>query len=311
MSSVMGLFLQVLFDGSLIMSMCAGIAVVLLYSIKGGFAAIVWSDMVQFFVMCIAVLLVLIFSVSSFGWEYLIDNLPATHFTLTSNEHWSHLLIWGFIALSTLIDPNFYQRCFAAKNTSVAKKGILISTVIWIIFDICTTVGAMYARAVLPQADSTHAYLIYGLSLLPEGLRGFFLAGILATILSTIDSCLFLASTTLSHDLITHKIKNKKVIYFISMILVSILCVLLGYLFSGNIMNIWKTLGSYSVSCLFTPLMAGFLFPGKISDRLFFTTSLSGVLAVTYAILINSSLPSMYWGISTGLIVLLVSICYK
>ena len=303
----MGLFLQVLFDGSLFLSMSIGVGMVLFYSMKGGLAAIVWSDMVQFLVMCISVLLVFIFSIYSFGWNFLPENLPSSHFSLTSDEHWSHLLIWGFIALSTLIDPNFYQRCFAAKSPSVAKKGILISTVIWMFFDICTTTGAMYARAVLPQADSTKAYLIYGLSLLPDGFRGFFLAGILATILSTVDSCLFLAGTTLSHDLLSHKIKNKKILYFTSMILVATLCVLLGILFEGNIMNIWKTLGSYSVSSLFVPMMAGFLFPGKISDRLFFTTSLSGILAVTFAILTHSSLPGMYWGIGAGLVVLLVS----
>ena len=217
----MGLFLQTLFEGSLLLSMSTGMIVVLLYSMRGGMAAIVWSDMVQFFVMCTAVFCVLCFSVYSFGWDYLSANLPSSHFTLTSDEHWSELLIWGFIALSSLVDPNFYQRCFAAKNTHVAKKGILISTAIWVFFDICTTTGAMYARAYLPQADSGKAYLIYGLTILPEGLRGFFLAGILATILSTIDSCLFLAGTTLTYDLLPQKFHHKKILYFSSMILVA------------------------------------------------------------------------------------------
>ena len=303
----MGLFLQILFEGSLLLSMSVGMGVVLLYSMRGGIAAIVWSDMVQFFVMCIAVFLVLIFSVYSFGWDFLPANLPSSHFSLTAGEHWSDLLIWGLIALSSLVDPNFYQRCFAAKNTSVAKKGILISTVFWVFFDICTTTGAMYARAHFPQADSGKAYLIYALSLLPEGLRGFFLAGILATILSTIDSYLFLAGATLYHDLLPQKFHNKKILYFASMLLVAAICVLLGSVFEGNIMNIWKTLGSYSVSCLFIPLMAVFLFPGKINDRVFFTTSLGGALAVTWSILSNSSLPGMYWGIGAGLLILLVS----
>ena len=302
----MGLFLQVLFSNSLLLSMSVGVGLVLLYSMRGGITAIIWSDMVQFFVMCTAVFLVLVFSVFSFGWDFLPTRLPSTHFTLTSDEGWTDLLAWGLIALSSLVDPNFYQRCFAAKNISVAKKGILISTVIWLFFDICTTVGAMYARANLPQVDSSKAYLTYGLLLLPEGLRGFFLAGILATILSTVDSCLFLAATTLSYDLVPKRFHCKKYLYFASMFLVAGLSILLGVLFEGNIKNIWMVVGSYSVSCLFIPLMGGFLFPGRMTDRLFFVTSLAGCMAVTYGVLFDSFMEDIYWGIGVGLLVFLV-----
>ena len=198
--------------GDLWVMMVLGVVGVLGYSLWGGLRAVVFSDVIQFFTMIAGVFLVLVFSISTHGgWNFLRDNLPPSHFSLTGGEGWGSTLVWGLIALSTLVDPNFYQRCFAAKNPSVAKKGILISTGIWFCFDICTTLGAMYARAVMPEALPGNAYLLHAVQVLPDGLRGLMLAGILATILSTLDSYLFLAGTTIGFDLLPGKHRGARV----------------------------------------------------------------------------------------------------
>ena len=162
-----GIFIQSLTGWGLNLSMIVGIIIVLSYSLKGGLRSVVLSDMVQFFTMCTGVFLVLALSITNFGGlSFLTKNLPTHYFSLTSDVGILPTLVWGFIALSTLVDPNFYQRCFAAKSPQVAKKGIIISTIIWFCFDICTTFGAMYAKAVIPEADSSQGYLIYSLQLL-------------------------------------------------------------------------------------------------------------------------------------------------
>jgi len=190
-------------------------------------------------------------------------------------------LVWGLIALSTLVDPNFYQRCFAAKTPETARKGILISTVIWCCFDICTTFGAMYARATIPEADSAQAYLIYSIQLLPPGLRGLFLAGLLATILSTLDSYLFLAGTTLAYDLAPQKWRGRPWVHHLGVILVGIIALAMAGLFEGNIKDVWKILGSYFAACLLFPVVAGHLFPNKISDKSFVTSAILAAMTVT------------------------------
>ena len=278
----LGLLLQALFGLDFWLAMFIGVSVVILYTLFGGFRAVVFSDIIQFFVMCLGVFLVLLFSIKLFGgFGFLKTNLPAAHFTLTGGEGIATTLVWGFIALSTLVDPNFYQRVFAAKNTKTAKKGILISTSIWILFDICTTSGAMYARAVIPEAASDKAYLIYALQILPNGIRGFVLAGILATILSTLDSYLFIAGTTVSFDLMPKRFKGKIYLHQLGIIIVGIIAVLMGLLFEGNIKAVWKTLGSYSASCLLLPVMYGYIFPKKIKDMQFVFASILGVITVS------------------------------
>lgn len=278
----LGLLLQLIFGGELWQMMSFGVVAVVLYSMWGGFRAVVYSDLIQFFVMCSGVLMVLLFSLYIYGgYNFLTSNLPATHFSFTGGMGLATTLVWGFIALSTLVDPNFYQRCFAAQSSVTAKWGIVISTIIWLCFDICTTLGAMYARAVIPQAEAGYAYLTYAIQILPDGLRGFFLAGILATILSTIDSYIFLAGTTLSFDLAPRKLRGKIATSHIGMVAVGILAIVMGLVFDGNIKMVWKTLGSYSAACLLLPVMCGYIFPGKIRDNQFVLACILGVIATT------------------------------
>ena len=271
----------------------------------GGLRAVVFSDLIQFLVMCISVFLVLYLSVSTFGGlEYLKDTLPQKHFSPTGRHGLAETLAWGFIALSTLVDPNFYQRCFAAKDQKVAKKGILISTFVWFLFDICTTFGAMYARSVIPEAESSGAYLTYAIQLLPEGLKGFFLAGILATILSTLDSYLFLAGTNLAYDLAPKKYKGKMMIHHIGVVFVGLLSVVMAIVFEGNIKSVWKTLGSYSASCLLLPVIFGYIFPRKIKDIHFVIICTTGVIFTTIWRMLDrqgiwAEIDSLYIGVIT------------
>lgn len=301
----LGIFLQVLFGGELVWNMILGVSFVILYSMWGGLRAVVFSDLIQFLVMCISAFLVLYLSVSTFGGlEYLKDTLPQKHFSPTGRHGLAETLAWGFIALSTLVDPNFYQRCFAAKDQKVAKKGILISTFVWFLFDICTTFGAMYARSVIPEAESSGAYLTYAIQLLPEGLKGFFLAGILATILSTLDSYLFLAGTNLAYDLAPKKYKGKMMIHHIGVVFVGLLSVVMAIVFEGNIKSVWKTLGSYSASCLLLPVIFGYIFPRKIKDIHFVIICSTGVIFTTIWRMLDrqgiwAEIDSLYIGVIT------------
>ena len=278
----LGLFLHMVFGMSVLAGMICGTLFTCLYTAWGGFRSVVFSDIVQFFVMCSAVLLVVIFSMHTFGgMSFLKAHLPASHFTITGGNSWLNTFVWGFIALATLIDPSFYQRCFAAKSPLVVKRGILISTFIWFCFDICTTLGSLYARALLPHAEPGQAYFFYSVQLLPVGLRGFFVAGILSIILSTLNSFLFIASNTLSFDLLRTQFKNVILSNRITIFLVGIVSILLAQLFHDSFKEIWLVLGSYFSACLLIPIVAGYIYPHRISDNLFVCASLASAAVMT------------------------------
>lgn len=278
----LGLFFQALFGGSLFLWMTIGLTFSTAYTALGGFRADTYTDFVQFFFMCSSVILIAVFSVFQFGgWDYLTAHLPATHFEWTGGHGVLETLSWGLIALVTLVDPNFYQRCFAAPDARVAKRGLFLATGIWIVFDLCTTTGALYARAAIPEAESGLSYLTYGLQLLPKGLRGLFLAGILATILSTLDSFLLIAGTTLTYDLGKSKWHERRRFAILGIVFSSLLTLFIADHFEGNIKAIWKTLGSYAAACLLFPILFAYWKPGKIRDLHFVVATIAGAIAVT------------------------------
>ncbi|MBP5616697.1 MAG: sodium:solute symporter family protein [Elusimicrobiaceae bacterium] len=308
----LGMFLHMVFGISVLSGMIWGTLFVGLYTAWGGLRSVVFSDLVQFFVMCSAVAMVVVFSVQSFGGlSFLKANLPASHFTLTGGNSWLTTCVWGFIALSTLIDPSFYQRCFAARSPQVVQKGILISTVIWFLFDFCTTTGSLYARAVLPQAQPGEAYFYYAIQLLPVGLRGFFVAGILSIILSTLNSFLFIAANTLSFDLLRHRFKHVVLSNRISIFIVGAFSIGMALVFRGSFKEIWLVLGSYFSACLLVPILMGYLTPNRISDRLFVGSVLASAAAMTvwhwlppYKLVQN--IDPFYVGVMVSLIILLL-----
>jgi len=277
----LGLLLKMIFGIPLELGIILGVSFVLLYSLVGGFRSVVFSDIFQFFIMLSAIILVFVQSYLNYDFK-ILSILPDHYFSPLSKFTLLETFSWGLIALSTLVDPNFYQRCFAAESFQTAKKGIIVSTSIWIIFDLSLTMGAMYAKAVIPDADPEYGYFLYALQILPSGMRGFFLAGISATILSTLDSYIFLAGTTISYDMVPKRFRGKRSIHYTGIISVALLSIIMAHLFEGNIKNIWKTLGSISSSALLIPILFGHMYKGKLSDNAFFYSSILGAIGTIF-----------------------------
>jgi SSS family solute:Na+ symporter len=313
----LGIFLKSLFGGSLFINTSAGVLIVTLWSLWGGFRAVVYSDIVQFFFMMIAVILVVLFAWASLGSPIdLLVQLPPTHLDWTGGEHMSTLLVWGFIALSTLIDPNFYQRVLAADSEKTAKIGIVLSTVVWFIFDCFTTLGALYARVALPNAKPENAYLQFSMQIVPNGVRGLILAGILAIILSTLDAYLFNAATCISYDVFKLKTKFRLWHHHLALVIVAALSVLLSMQFNGRVIDVWKTMGSFSAACLLFPLLLGQWRPGIISERSFCWAVCLGCLGIVSWKIFNkiynfSTLDEFYIGLLLTTVPLIPSLMKK
>ncbi len=174
------------------------------YIYRDGLNAVVRTDVLQFALMFAGFLLVVGYAVFQHGgYGFLVENLPESHLTWHGGNSVQYILVWYFIAASTLVDPNFYQRCFAAKTENVARRGILISVVLWFLFDFLTTTTGLYARVLLPDlANPVEAFPGLAEVVLPPLAHGFFLVALLATIMSTLDSFSFVSAVTLGRDIL-------------------------------------------------------------------------------------------------------------
>ena len=174
------------------------------YVFRGGLRAVVATDVVQFFLMFLAFLILVPVCVVKFGgWDFLRAELPPAHLTWDGGLGWQAIAVWYFIALSTLVEPAFYQRCYAAKSESTARRGIAAAIGLWIVFDFLTTTAGLYARVLLPDlADPVQAFPALAAEVLSPLWQGVFTVGLLATIMSTVDSYAFIGAVTLGRDII-------------------------------------------------------------------------------------------------------------
>ena len=164
------------------------------YVFRGGLRAVVATDLVQFVLMFVGFLILVPVCVGRFGgWSFLQANLPPSHLTWDGGLGLQAVAVWYFIAMATLVEPAFYQRCYAAKSEGTARWGIALAIVLWIVFDFLTTTAGLYARAALPDlADPVRAFPALAGEVLPPLWQGLFIVGLLATIMSTVDSYAFI-----------------------------------------------------------------------------------------------------------------------
>jgi len=304
-----GLLLQCFLPLTLFQATTVGVSFIVLYAVSGGLRTIVYSDVALFIIMCFGVCLVLLFSIHTFGGlGFLQENLPSSYFKPCGTKTLPTTMVWFLIACTTtFISPSFYQRCMAAVSNRVATQGILISTLIWFVFDICTTFGAMYAKAVIPEAESLYAYLTYGIQLLPVGFRGLLLASIAAAIIAALDSFLFIASNILMYDFPIINFKNIKLQHTVSILITALITILISMFFEGRIETAWLICKSYFSACLLLPILFGYFAPIFANDKLFVSNCIISCLSITiwrvYVMQYHPSIDGFYIGCFTTCIV--------
>lgn len=239
----------------------AGLSIVYLFI--GGFRSAIRADLLQFVCMFGGFSLILPFAVGEFGgWSFLQSQLPATHLTASGGNSWWYILSWYFIATATLVEPAFYQRCYAARDDKIARRGIFWSVAFWIAFDFMTTTTGLYARAALPGLDSAMmSYPSLAERVLPAGVLGLFFVGLLATVVSTVDSYMFLAAVALGRDVMSriHTLTDHSVRTWTRWaLLISAVCAVVLALGTQSVIGIWKNLGSIGVPMLLLPVLATF-----------------------------------------------------
>ena len=201
---MLGVLVQLATGWPLWVGVSLGTALSVGYVFRGGLRAIVLTDKVQFVLMFAGFLVLVPACVLKYGGpDFLRESLPAEHLVWDGGRGWQAIAVWYVIALATLVEPAFYQRCYAARDERTARVGILVAILFWICFDFLTTTAGLYARAVLPDlTEPIAAFPRLAEVTLPPLLQGLFLVALLATIMSTVDSYSFICAVTLGHDIV-------------------------------------------------------------------------------------------------------------
>jgi SSS family solute:Na+ symporter len=242
-----------------------------LYVSFTGFKAVVRTDIFQFVLMYGGFLILLPVALDRVGGlSALWAAVPEGHRQWDGGLGWQPVVVWYFIALQTLVEPTFYQRVFAASSPRTARRGILVSVLLWAVFDFLTVFSGLAARVLLPDlASPPLAYPALADAVLPPWLAAVFTVGLFAIVMSTLDSYLFLAAATLGHDFPgkargpRREHQRTRLALFASAALS-----VGGALLFTSAVEIWKHVGSIVISTLLLPVLTVHLRPSlRFSPR--------------------------------------------
>lgn len=270
---MVGQLTSILFGLSTIWGIIIGLAFSLGYLFWGGYKSDVWSDLFMFFVMYGGFFVIFFFSYHNLGgMAYLSAHLPKPHLTFTGGASWVYILTWFLIALWTFADPGFHQRCYSAKTPNVAMWGILLSVPLWFIFDYLTVSAGLFARANSPHLISAVlAYPILAEKILPAGAKGLFFIALFATVLSTLNSFLFISAQTFGKDIMKYISKaqngnNSVLLTRIGLFVTSIISIALA-LSVKSIIEIWYLIGSICIPGIILPVFGAYYKKLSIDKR--------------------------------------------
>ncbi|MDO5862264.1 MAG: sodium/proline symporter PutP [Thermoplasmata archaeon] len=275
-----GAVLEMALGIGLEVAIIVGVVITVAYTMMGGYKAVCWADFTQAILMVICVVVVPIAAINAMGgwgevtsaWDALdiegFTNLfydsgePITVIALVS------ALAWG---LGYFGMPHIVIRYMSIRNPNEIKIARRVSLV-WIVIALSAVVlmalvGRVYFAGQTPGVDydAEHIFLMLSSSLFAPFVCGIMFAAILAAIMSTVDSQLLVATSSITNDIMS---KSKRRTYsdsklgWVSRVLVvviSVIAALLALYGSDNIMGLvsyaWSGFGA-----AFGPLMILALF---------------------------------------------------
>ncbi|MBW3553528.1 MAG: sodium:solute symporter family protein [Gemmatimonadetes bacterium] len=281
-----------------------GAAVSIVYTLMGGLIADALTDTVQFTLMCVTLGIAAILALDAHGGvDGLQRALPASYFDPRGSYPGWILVVFGLSALSVLVEPAFYQRIFAAVSYRAVLVALGIGLALWAAFDWVVTVLGMTAAAAGIETEPRYALLTLVVEVLPPGLTGLFVAGVVATAMSTIDSYLLIAGGNLSYDLYRPLRRRRftdaeQLRHTRAMVVVAGGVSVLFALFFRSMVSAWIFMTTVLIAAALIPIIAALYLPVRPSARAGLWSSLAGLLSATlfYAVVNVFGDVSEEWG---------------
>lgn len=182
-----------------------------LYTVAGGLRAVVYTEVLQTFVLVAGSATLMVYGLIEVGgWEQLTERVPSDFFSMwKSFDHpdfpWTGIVfgapilgIWYWCT-----DQYIVQRVLAARNQEEARRGTIFAGVLKIlpvfIFVLPGVIAtALYTDISGPATDRAFPAMVT--RILPIGMKGLVIAGLLAALMSSLSSVFNSCSTLITWD---------------------------------------------------------------------------------------------------------------
>ena len=239
---------------------------ILLYTVVGGLWAVIITDVLQFVILTAAVFIVVVLSIKSVGGvNAFVEKVPENFFDWTSGEY-----SWWFIAAFALYNVIFIggnwayvQRYTSVKDVKSAKKVGLTFGWLYLISPFIWMLPPMIYRVLNPSLNGLEnegAYLLICKEVLPIGMLGLMLGGMIFATASSVNTTLNLAASVITNDIFKvmkpnastkqtmNVAKLSTIIFGIGTILVALIVPA-----AGGIVNVVLSIGAVTGCSLYGP----------------------------------------------------------
>ncbi|MFF6980781.1 sodium:solute symporter [Streptomyces sp. NPDC008343] len=302
---------DVLFDMNRTVAIILGGSIVVAYSTLGGMWSITLTDMVQFVVKTVGVLLLLlpIAVVKAGGFSEMKAQLPTEYFDplgIGGETIFTYVLIYTF---GMLIGQDIWQRVFTARSDTTAKWGGTVAGTYCLAYALAGAVIGTAAKVLYPKLGSPDdAFATIVKDELPVGVRGLVLAAALAAVMSTSSGALIACATVANNDIWSRlrgsittgerdEVQGNR-----AFILIMGLAVIGTAIALNNVVEALTVAYNLLVGGLLVPILGGLLWKRGTAQGALAAVAVGGLAVVTlmatYGILANEP---VYYGLLSSL----------
>ena len=248
--------------------------VVTAYTLAGGFRSVVLTDTVQGVLMAIgAVALMVAVLYKGGGLTAIMENIRTQDPDLVSWQGKMPIMTILGLAIAggmkMLVDPRQISRIYGLKDKKALGVARIVSPLLIFITYLCLLPIGAFAHALIPadainDSDLVTPFLLGTAEVLGPILSSFFLLVLLSAAMSSLDSVLLVAASSVGRDIMVIGDKDPRVLTRtrVWVVVISLLGMLLALNPFGDIVGITAFSGSLYAACFIPTLVLGLYWKG-------------------------------------------------
>ncbi len=179
--------------------------VVAVYTVVGGFIAVIVTDIIQFAILFFATLILVPLAYQAAGgWSNMQATIPENMQLLNGSKGTIPYLLVYYLMIIIKYNGNwtFIQRFYSARTEEDGKKIGWLSAILFLIFPVIFLFPPIAARVIIPDLQNPEmAYVALCLKLLPQGIMGLMISAMFAATMSVLSAEYNVTASVLTRDI--------------------------------------------------------------------------------------------------------------
>ena len=282
--SVSGKIFQYLLGVDALVGVVSSYIIIISYTAIGGLRSVMVTNMLQFIAMLIAIPTITALGLYQIGIDNFITQLRYEQYSIFDHSLLTETIsaALGFAVMG--IPPTFVQRIVLNKNSAITTTAVIYKSLIYFVFIALIGINGLIAAQLIPASNTHLVVPILIDQIIPVGLKGVVIIGLLASVMSTADSDLNVASTSIVNDIFKCAlidVSNRKILLLARFLtaIIGIFAIVLAMFFS-NVVDLVVFIASFWVPIIVVPML--FSAMGRVISRYEFLFTVLVTMIVLY-----------------------------